>query len=66
VITTPFRHPNRFKYEINKAIKELLLMGYIMPSSSPFTSSIVLVKKKYGTMRMPIDYMALNKKTIKN
>lgn len=66
VITTPYRHPKKFKDEIEKAIKELLDMGYIRPSSSPFTSSVVLVKKKDGTMRMCIDYQALNKKTIKN
>jgi hypothetical protein len=66
VITTPYRHPKKYKYEIEKAIKELLDMGHIKPSSSPFASSVVLVKKKDGTMRMCIDYMALNKKTIKN
>jgi hypothetical protein len=56
----------RFKDEIEKAIKELLAMGHIRPSNSPFTSSVVLVLKKDETMRMCIDYRALNKKTIKN
>jgi hypothetical protein len=66
LITPPYRHPRRFKDEIEKAIKELLAMGHIRPSSSPFTSLVVLVLKKDGTMRMCIDYCALKKKTIKN
>jgi hypothetical protein len=66
VITTPYRTQRGSRTKIEKAIKELLDMGHIRPSSSPFSSSIVLVKKKDGTMRMCIDYMALNKKTIKN
>jgi hypothetical protein len=66
MISTPYRNPKKFKHEIEKAIKELLEMGYIRPSSSPFASSVVLVKKKDSTMRMCIDYRASNKKTIKN
>jgi hypothetical protein len=66
VITTPYSNPKRFKDKIEKAIKELLEMGHVRPSYCPFTSSVVLVKKKDGTMRMCIDYRTLNKKTIKN
>jgi hypothetical protein len=66
MITPPYRHPRRFNDEIEKAIKELLAIGHIRPSSSPFASSVVLVLKKDGTMRMCIDCRALNKKTIKN
>jgi hypothetical protein len=65
VITTPYRHPKKYKDNIEKFIKDLLDMGHIIPSSSPFASSVVLVKKKDGTMRMCIEFRALNKKTIK-
>ena len=64
MITTPYRHLKRFKDKIDKAIKELLEVGHIRPSSSSFTSSIVLVKKKDVIMRMCLDYKELNKKTI--
>jgi hypothetical protein len=40
MITSPYRHPRRFKDEIEKAIKELLAMGHIRPSISPFASSV--------------------------
>ena len=33
VITTPYRHPKRYKYEIESTIKELLKLGYIKPNS---------------------------------
>jgi len=66
MITTPYRHPKAYKDKIEWAIKELLALGHIRPSSSPFASSMVLVKKKDGTLRMCIDYWALNRKTLKN
>eukprot|EP00253_Pinus_taeda_P030212 PITA_30212 len=66
VITTPYRHPKAYRDEIEQAIQELLALGHIQPNTSPFASFVVLVKKKDGTLRMCIDYRALNKKTLKN
>jgi hypothetical protein len=41
-------------------------MGHIRTNTSPFASSVILVLKKDDTLRMCIDYKALNKKMIKN
>jgi len=66
VITSPYIHPKKFKADIENAIKELLEMGHISLSSSLFTSFVVFVKKKDGTMQMCIEYRTLNKNTINN
>ena len=62
----PYKYPKKFKDEIEKSIKELLDLGLIRPSSIPFSSSVVLGKKKHGRLRMCIEYWALNQKNIKN
>ena len=51
---------------LRKELDELLEMGHIQPSKSPFGSPVIFVKKKDGSMRLCIDYRALNKMTIKN
>ena len=44
----------------------MLDKGIISPSTSPCGSPIVLIPKKYGTWRMPVDFQALNKITVRN
>lgn len=52
--------------ELKKQLDELVKAGFIQPSKSPFGAPILFVKKKDGTMRMCVDYRALNNVTIKN
>ena len=62
----PYIHPKNFRDDIDNTIQELLDLGLIRPSSRPYASSVVLVKKKDGTLRMCIDFRYLNKSNIKN
>lgn len=52
--------------ELKKQLWELQEKGYIRPSSSPYRSPVLFVKKKDGSLRMCIDYRLLNEVTIKN
>ena len=61
-----FRYSPREMDEIREQVDYLLRKGLITESSSPFGAPVLFVPKPNGTLRMCIDYRALNKATIKN
>jgi len=52
--------------EINAKVDELLQMGFIEHSKSPYSSPIVMVKKKTGKWRLCVDFRQINAKSVKD
>ena len=66
VRTQPYRKvPWAQLDELRQHLRQLLADDVIRPSVSPYSSPIVLVRKKSGSLRMCVDYRALNSHTIK-
>ena len=51
---------------MEKAVSELIAQGVVERSQSPWSSAVVLVRKKDGSTRCCVDYRALNNVTIKD
>ena len=56
----PRRLPYHYRDEVDKQVQEMLSQGVVEPSTSPWASPIVLVKKKDGSYRFCVDYRKLN------
>ena len=68
---TPFKERYRrippHQYEgVKKHLKEMLEIGAIRKSNSPWASTVILVRKKDGSLRFCIDLRQLNACTIKD
>lgn len=67
----PFKEPVRrippaIYMEVKEHLQEMLDIGAIRESKSPWSSNVVIVRKKDGTIRFCIDFRRLNQRTKKD
>ena len=62
----PYRMAPPELEELRRQLKDLLDAGFIQLSKAPYGAPVLFQKKHDGSLRMCIDYRALNKVTVKN
>lgn len=66
IARTPYRlNPEKLE-ELERQLKALEESGYIRKSNSPWGAPVLFVGKKDGSMRLCVDYRALNAKTVRD
>ena len=68
ITTNPIRAkhypvPCHLKEEFNKEVNSLIEQGFIQPSSSPYSSPPLLLRKEDGSIRLCVDFRELNQIT---
>ena len=62
----PYRVPETKRQQIRKEVEKMLLSNVIQPSSSPWSSPVLLLEKPNGEFRFCVDYRRLNAETKKD
>lgn len=65
VYSRPYRFSPVIKDEMERQVRNMLHSGIIQKSTSPFSSAVLLVKKKDNTWHFCVNYRQLNAITIK-
>ena len=63
IICKPYPLPYAMLEELRGEVDTMLEMGVVRPSTSPYASPIVMVKKKDGSNILCVDFRKLNKIT---
>ncbi|GBG80023.1 hypothetical protein CBR_g30284 [Chara braunii] len=63
---TPYRLSIPEATKLKRQLEELLRLGFIKTSNSPWGAPVLFARKADGTLRLCIDYRGLNRYTVKN
>ena len=66
IARTPYQMSTPELHELKMELKELLDLGIIFPSVSPWGVPIIFIQKKDESWRLCIDYRQLSKEMVKN
>lgn len=66
IAVRPYLYPQLQKDELEAQCTTMLAQGIIFPSTSPFSTTVLLVKKQDTSWRFCVDYRDLNASTVKH